>query len=190
MFETYVNNIKFILGEILVTDKNGSLLSVENAFKDWIKLTYDNKISNNSIFFIGNGASSAMSSHMSADATKNGKLSARSLIDQSIMTAISNDIDYTEIFSLQLERYSHPGDILIAISSSGNSPNILNAVLTAKKSNMKIITLSGMTHNNKLRNLGDINFYVPGSEYGHVECAHQVVLHYWLDAYILNHVDL
>ena len=75
-----------------------------------------------------------------------------------------------------------PDDILIAISSSGNSLNIVNAVKTAKQMNGAVITLSAMSAENSIRHLGDVNFYVPAQTYGTAETTHAAILHYWMDA--------
>ena len=82
-----------------------------------------------------------------------------------------------------LERLARSGDMLIAISSSGNSPNIVRALEVARGLGVAAVTLTGMRADNKARALGDLNFYVPLSRYGWAESAHQVVLHYWFDQY-------
>ena len=79
-----------------------------------------------------------------------------------------------------LKIYFSEGDVLVAISSSGNSPNIVNAVSEATKKG-KVITLSGFKPDNKLKAMGDLNFYINASNYGIVECFHQVILHVILD---------
>jgi len=150
----------------------------------WQTMTQKAAAAGKSIYFIGNGASAAMSSHMSADATKNGKLKAKCLNDAALTTAISNDIDYKSVFSLQLERYAEAGDLLFTISSSGNSPNVIAAIQTAREKKMGVVTLSGMKPGNASRSLGDLNVYLPADRYGIVESGHQAVLHCWLDNYL------
>ena len=73
------------------------------------------------------------------------------------------------------------GDMLVAISSSGNSPNIIRAVKAAKELEGKIVTLSAMDQGNALRKEGELNFYVGGQTYGQAETAHAVILHHWMD---------
>ena len=75
-------------------------------------------------------------------------------------------------------------DMLITISSSGNSPNIIKAIHTARELGVFIVTLSGKKEDNQSRRLGDVNFYVPLDTYGLVESAHAVLLHCWLDMYL------
>ena len=73
------------------------------------------------MFFVGNGASAMMASHMAADASKNGGFRAMAFNDQALMTAVSNDICYEQSFAMPLKRFANPGDMLVTISSSGNS---------------------------------------------------------------------
>ena len=104
--------------------------------------------------------------------------------DGAFLTAISNDYGYEYVFAKGIEYFAHEGDVLLAISSSGNSANIINACLCAKSKNMKIITFSGMDGDNKLRQMGDINFYVDSKAYNIIENAHQIFLTSILDTII------
>ena len=79
--------------------------------------------------------------------------------------------------------------MLVAISSSGNSPNIIEAIGAARELEMHVITLTGMEPDNRARGLGDLNFYVPAQTYGLVECCHHVLLHCWLDRYMETRED-
>jgi D-sedoheptulose 7-phosphate isomerase len=128
-----------------------------------------------------------MASHMATDAAKNGRLRALAFNDSSFLTATGNDLAYDQVFSLPLERLARSGDLLIAISSSGNSPNIVRALEVARGLGVGSVTLTGMRPDNKARALGDLNFYVPLPRYGWAESAHQVVLHYWFDQYQDEH---
>jgi D-sedoheptulose 7-phosphate isomerase len=100
------------------------------------------------------------------------------------MTAVSNDIAYEECFAVPLKRFANPSDGLVTISSSGNSKNVIRAIETAKELKMKVITLSGMSPDNKSRKMGDLNFYIPADTYGIVEVNHQALLHCWLDRFM------
>lgn len=136
------------------------------------------------MFFCGNGASAAMAGHMALDWLKAGHAKAHSFNDPSVLTAVANDTGYENAFSLPLSRLGSAGDLLITISSSGNSPNVLAAVPEARRLGMKVITFSGFKPDNRSRQLGDLNFYVPCRTYGVAECCHQVLLHAWLDHYL------
>ena len=183
-FQSYVKSLEQSLQQTVVTDISGKTLRTEKGYDIWCRWTSGAKRTNSSIFFIGNGASAAMASHMSADATKNGGLKAMSFNNECLLTAISNDIAYEDVFRLQLERYAQEGDLLITISSSGNSANIIKAIQSAKNKKLRVLTLSGMNENNQSRTVGDLNFFVPHNYYGIVESAHQAILHCWLDKYM------
>ena len=100
------------------------------------------------------------------------------------ITCLSNDFSYEDVFSKQIEYHGFEDDLLVAISSSGNSKNIINAVERAKSKKMQIITLSGFNENNSLKKLGDINFYINSLEYGFVEILHLTVIHTALDLFL------
>lgn len=133
-------------------------------------------------FFIGNGGSAAIASHMAADWQKAGRIPAIAFNDASAVTALANDCGYDVVFADQLRMHAGSGDVLVAISSSGRSPNIHEAIDVARDHGMKIITLSGFDADNPLRSAGDVNFYVPSLRYGVVETAHLAILHSLLDA--------
>jgi D-sedoheptulose 7-phosphate isomerase len=138
------------------------------------------------LFFIGNGGSAAVASHMATDFSKNGGFPTFGPGDAAHMTCISNDIGFENVYSLQIERHGQLGDVLFAISSSGMSHNILHAVDVAKSKMMNVITLSGFREVNSLRRQGQVNFYVPSEQYGTVEIAHLAILHSILDEVIEN----
>lgn len=131
------------------------------------------------VIFIGNGGSNAVASHMASDISKNGGVRAVAFNDTPTLTMLGNDFGYGYVFSKQLEFYGFEGDILVAISSSGGSTNILNAAETAKEKKMKLYTFTGMvkTAENKLKDMGELNFIVPSEDYGIVEIAHLSLIH-------------
>jgi D-sedoheptulose 7-phosphate isomerase len=131
--------------------------------------------------FVGNGGSAGIASHLAIDFSKNGGLRSLAFNDSSALTCLGNDLGYENVFAKQLEFHARPGDLLIAISSSGRSPNILAAVKTARARNCKVVTFSGFTEENDLRKTGDINFFVRSREYGFVEVSHLALCHAVLD---------
>ncbi len=133
------------------------------------------------IFFIGNGGSAAIASHMAADWQKNGKMPTLCFNDAASLTCISNDVGYENVFSLPLQYHARLGDVLFAISSSGESESILHAVNHAAGRFMNVVTLTGFEPDNRLRGKGGVNFYVPSKNYGVVEIAHLAILHGLLD---------
>ena len=149
-----------------------------------IELAQDNR---QQVFVIGNGGSAATASHMMNDLCKGTlghkgdapwpRLRVIALTDNvSLMTAWANDTDYNHIFSEPLKNLAQRGDLLIAISASGNSPNILAAVEAAKQIGVKVIGLTGFG-GGKLAKLADISFVVPSDGYGPVEDVHMILDH-------------
>ncbi|MBI4064360.1 MAG: SIS domain-containing protein [Elusimicrobia bacterium] len=172
-----------VLKSIEIEDGGGSKLG-EQGFGAMLDLVTSQTRQSKKFCFIGNGGSAAIASHQATDFFKNGQVRAMAFNDSSLLTCLSNDYNYAEIFSRQIERMAEPGDILFAISSSGRSPNILNGVDAAKKIGCHVVTLSGFDEDNPLRRLGKINFYVPSHSYAHVENAHLLICHTLLDALI------
>ena len=135
------------------------------------------KESDNNLYIIGNGGSAAIASHVQKYLCKFAMYLAMVLNETSILTAYSNDISYEDAYKEHLSIWARDGDLLIAISSSGRSKNILKAAAFAKERGCKVITFSGFSPDNPLRLMGDINFYVRSDEYGIVETAHAIILH-------------
>lgn len=131
----------------------------------------------NKILIVGNGASAAISSHFSVDLTKNAGLRCVNFNEADMITCFSNDYGYERWVEKAIEFYGDEGDVLIAISSSGQSKNILNGCKAARDKNFSsIITLSGFESDNPLRQLGDINLWVDSKAYNFVENIHQLWL--------------
>jgi D-sedoheptulose 7-phosphate isomerase len=146
------------------------------------------EVTGNKIILIGNGGSAAIASHVAIDLSKNAHTRAITFNDAATLTCLSNDYGYEEVFSKQVEYYARPGDTLVAISSSGVSANIINAVAVANRvGRIATITFSGFDPDNQLRRMGHINFYVPSMRYGFVELAHIILLHSIIDKLALEH---
>ena len=133
------------------------------------------------LFFVGNGGSSAIASHMTADFMKNGGMNTYSLYDNAVTTCMGNDWGYEYIFSKPLEFLLRSEDLLVAISSSGNSKNIINAIEVAKRKGASVITFTGFEPDNKVKQMGNINVYVPSGKYGMVESIHNLILQQVVD---------
>ncbi len=183
-YKDYLLQLADCLEAMEVTSNKGSALTQDEGIDKWCKLTYELKSKKQKMYLVGNGASAMMASHMAADASKNGGFRAIAFNDPALLTAVSNDLAYDQSFALPLKRFADPDDLLLTISSSGNSPNIVASIAAAKEMGLKIITLSGMKPGNKSRSLGDLNFYIPAETYGLVEAAHQALLHCWLDLFM------
>jgi len=185
----YVGTASACVRNVSVTIADGTAIEVSEGFRRWIAIARDGRDAGQRMYFIGNGASAMMASHFAADACKNAGLSAMAFNDASLLTAIANDLAFEEIFALPLRQLGRPGDVVVAISSSGNSPNVIRALDVARSLPAKIVTSSGKSVDNQARARGDLNFYVAADRYGWVECAHQLILHYWLDQYLNLHGD-
>ena len=133
------------------------------------------------LFFIGNGGSAAVASHMAIDWMKNGGFATFGPGDAAYMTCIGNDHGFPNVYAHLVHRHGQLGDVLFAVSSSGMSDNILLAVEMAISQKMNVVTLSGFGPGNFLRNKGQVNFYVPSTQYGTVEISHLAILHSILD---------
>lgn len=154
----------------------------ENDFVQTLDLLKDVK----RIFFIGNGGSMAICSHMMEDYAKIARFQTFAFSDAALITCYSNDYGYEQAMKEWLKLYLEPRDLLVAISSSGNSMNINNAVDYANEIGSNVVTLSGFGSQNALRGKGKVNFYIASQSYGIVECFHQVILHSVLDEYAIN----
>ena len=137
------------------------------------------------VYFFGNGASAAFANHMALDFSKNGKILSRSLSDSALLTALSNDYSYENAMLeyLKIEGVTKD-DLVITISSSGNSPNIVSVLNYCKENHIKSLALSGLKKDNKSISLADYSIYVPMKTYGMVECIHQIFLHLILDEFM------
>lgn len=180
-FKKYEHAIAEALASTLFSAPETSIASSDDGLNLWEKLTKEVQTESGTIYFVGNGASASMASHMSLDVTKNGGIKSLAFNDSAFLTAISNDIDYERVFALPIEKFGQEGDMLIAISSSGRSANIVEAAKAAKRRKMIVVTLTGMEPGNPVRQLGDLNVFVPAQTYGIVECSHQILVHCWLD---------
>jgi D-sedoheptulose 7-phosphate isomerase len=151
----------------------------QNDFKNALAIIKGVK----NIFFVGNGGSNAICSHMMEDYAKIGRFRCFGFTDPALITCFSNDYGYERAMVEWLNIYFQPGDLLVAISSSGNSKNILNVSNKAKEMGGVVVTLTGFKSNNELKSKGDVNFHISSESYGIVECFHQVILHALLDEY-------
>lgn len=182
MHQEYLDQLARCLQDTKVYDRQGTAVEgYEEAIECMVQLFFSVKQAKKNVFFIGNGGSAAIAIHMTADFMKNGGMRTVSLYNNSVMTCMANDYGYENVFSSPLELLAQEGDLLVAISSSGNSPNIVNAVKTAQKKGMQIITFSGFRRENRINSMGDYNVHVPVSHYGIVESIHNLILQQMVD---------
>lgn len=128
------------------------------------------------LIFAGNGASASIANHASLDFTKQGKVKSVNFNESAFITAFANDYGYENWVEKALEFYAEEGDTLILISCSGTSKNVVNAAAYANKNNINLITFTGFSKNNPLKESGDINFWINSKSYNIIEGIHQIWL--------------
>jgi D-sedoheptulose 7-phosphate isomerase len=128
------------------------------------------------VFVIGNGGSSSIASHAVVDFVKAAGVRALCPTDASLLTCFSNDFGYDVCASKFIEYYADPSDLIILISSSGESENIITAARQAIKMKLPLITFSGFSKDNRLKQFGDVNFWCDSGHYNIVENSHQIWL--------------
>ena len=132
------------------------------------------------VLILGNGGSNAISSHIAEDYTKALKIVSTSFSDGARLTCYANDYGYENAFKEFIKEFSQPDGLVILISSSGNSKNIINCAEYCQKNNLKYIILTGFNQKNKLREYSQdavLDFWIDSTDYGIVECAHEIILH-------------
>lgn len=142
------------------------------------------KTGNKKLFIFGNGASSSISSHFSLDFTKQAKIRSMTFSDSSTLTAFSNDYGYENSFMEYLKAHHDNGDVVIFISCSGNSPNLVNCAEYAAKKQIKIISLTGFNGKNKLSEISDISLSVDSKAYNLIESIHTLYMSILCDSII------
>ncbi len=160
---------------------NNIIQTVDTTFTLIHDLLLNCKRNFSSIYTIGNGGSSGIASHHTNDLVNMIGLKAFTFSDSNLITCMANDYGYENVYSRPLDIIAQKNDILIAISSSGKSKNILYAAETATNKGCHVITLSGFESENPLRKIGNINIWTPVSDYGIVESAHFFILHSIVD---------
>ena len=171
--KSYINYLTSVLNSISLAD-----------IKKFVEVLLEARERESSIFFIGNGGSAATAGHFANDIaigtrTYEKPFRAISLCDnQAVITAIANDDGYEKIFSQQLQVLLKKQDVVVAISASGNSPNLLDAIDTAKKMNTITVGISAFD-GGKMKEMVDVSLHVPTEkgEYGPAEDAHMVLDH-------------
>jgi len=179
--DQYFLALSGILSNSKANGLDGMPLLLPEALTTAVEFVKTLKPTGHKAMIIGNGGSAALASHFQNDLCKAANIRATVFTEQALLTAFSNDESYECAYERHVQLWGQKGDILIAISSSGRSKNILRAVETAKSLGSLVVTLSGFSPDNPLRKMGNINLYVSSSSYGLVELAHAVLLHFISD---------
>ena len=171
--------IKSSIDSIIQLKSNLSEDTIETIIKKIINC-FDK---NGKLIFCGNGGSASDSKHLAAEFIGRYKLDRKPLpaialnTDTSVLTALSNDLGYAKVFERQIEALANQNDILFAISTSGKSKNVINAVNAAKRLKVFTICFTG-AKNNKLSDLTDISINVPAEQVNHIQEMHIMVGHF------------
>ena len=136
------------------------------------------------VYIIGNGGSASIASHVSVDFVKVAKVSSSTFNNSNLITCFANDYGYENWVVEAIKAYTNINDLIILISSSGTSKNIVNAAQYCKDKNIDLITLSGFTKDNPLSSLGNVNFHIESTEYNYIEMSHHIILLALVDIFV------
>lgn len=163
-FNQYWDSYRKIL---LDSREDIKFVEIKNIFK---------KISKNGgkIIFVGNGASASLASHAATDLTKQGKIRSIALNDHNLITALSNDYGYERWVEKALSYYGSEKDMVVLISVSGESPNLINALNYAKNKSIKTLSITGSSKKNTLNTSTDYSLWVDSKSYNIVESIHTI----------------
>ncbi|MBX9686097.1 MAG: SIS domain-containing protein [Candidatus Obscuribacterales bacterium] len=170
-----------LLCNVSVTSSHGEKFTSFIGVRKAIEIVRTAHSAAKKVVVIGNGGSAAIASHLALDLWNACGIKAVTFNEAAVLTCLSNDYGYENVFSKSLEMFAEAGDVLIAISSSGTSQNILNAAVEARRMGLKIISFSGFSKQAPLVSRSDLNFYVDSDQYGCVEVAHMALTHYLTD---------
>jgi D-sedoheptulose 7-phosphate isomerase len=186
----YFHNLSELLLSLQVTDGHGRVLPLDEGADKAVKTILAVRSASGKVMLIGNGGSAAIASHMQNDLCKAVGVRAMVFNEPPLLTALSNDHGYGCVFEQPVELWANPGDLLLAISSSGQSENILRAVRVSVARGCQVITFFGFKADNPLRRMGLLNFYVPSEFYGYVEAAHSVLTHFLTDCAMMARSEM
>jgi D-sedoheptulose 7-phosphate isomerase len=172
----YLSGIARVFERIEVTGPNGAPYTFDAGMARAVELVRSLR-SGGKALLIGNGGSAAIVSHMHNDLSKMVGVRAMCLTETPLMTALANDDGYETVFHKPITMWADTGDLLIAVSSSGESNNIVKAAAEAASRGCRLLTMTGFKPGNRLRQMGDINIFVPDLSYGYVEMTHSVLAH-------------
>ncbi len=154
---------------LLETDVSASLLAARDLLLEMNRR-------GGKMILAGNGASAAISAHAALDFSKQARTRAMTIGDAAAVTALANDHGYESWISKALDLYADEGDVVVLISSSGRSANVVQAARHARQRGLSLVTFSGFAADNPLRAHGDINFWVDSRAYNVVENVHSIWL--------------
>lgn len=174
----YFSSVAELMLTTQVTDRTGSPISLDAGTDKGVQMLCDIRSASRKVMLIGNGGSAAIASHAQNDLSESAGVRAMVFVDQPLLTALANDHGYEHVYERPIQLWAESGDLLLTVSSSGKSENILRAIDAARDKGCNVITLSGFAPDNPSRRMGDLNFYVASDVYGYVESAHTALAHF------------
>jgi len=174
----YLQSLNQLMLQTEVTNLAGAAITLEEGADRAIEMIVQMKSASGKVMLGGNGGSSAIVSHVQNDLSEAAGVRSMVFTEEPVLTARANDYGYGSVFERPIELWAEPGDLMVTVSSSGQSENIIRALSMAREKRCSLITFSGFKPDNPSRGLGDLNFYVPSSVYGYVEPAHMSLIHY------------
>lgn len=172
----YFAGFSRLFEQVETTLRNGTPLPMDEGISCVVEFVLSLKDGGKAML-IGNGGSAAIVSHIHNDLCKAVGVRAMLFNEAPFLTALANDDGYETVFDRPVDLWVEPRDLLIAVSSSGESENIVRAAARAADRKCRVVTFTGFKPANRLRQLGDVNVYVPHAAYGYVEMAHSVIAH-------------
>ena len=172
-FKNYNNSIYELLNNFDTSLIDQSVELIDNC-----------KRNNGKVFIVGNGGSSSIASHVSVDFAKVANIQSETFNNANLITTFANDYGHDNWICEAIKAYLQKNDILILISSSGTSKNIVNAANYCKNNNIELITLSGFNSINPLSKLGDVNIHINSQNYNFIEMSHHIILLSIVDIFV------
>ena len=163
-------------------EHRGRPVPLEVGLRTLVRLWARQRADGAGVYWIGNGGSAATASHLSQDLLNKCGIRSLTFNDPALITCMANDYGYREVFARPLAALAREGDVLMAVSSSGTSDNVVGAVEAALGKGLEVVALSAFRADNRLRGLGvTLSFHTPTASYGQAELAHGALLHAALD---------
>ena len=181
----YLCGLSRMFEQVQVTGPQGAPVALDEGISRIVDLVVARR-NGGKVLLIGNGGSAAIVSHIHCDLCKGAGVRAMVFNEPPLLMAMANDDGYRTVFERPVGLWAEPGDVLIAISSSGESENMVAAATMAEARGCRVVTFTGFKPSNRLRQLGEVNVYVPASGYGYVELTHSIIGHYITDMAMLE----
>ena len=172
-FKKYFNNLKNLIGEIKINE-------LEKYFKLFVKV----KNNKGKIMIFGNGAGASIASHAATDFTKNAKVPAMSFDSSTYLTCLSNDYGYDQVVLKAISHFYKKDDLIILLSASGNSLNMINAAKYCNKNSIQYLSISGFSKKNKLNKISKNKIWIDSVSWNLVEIVQLSILLSYVDRII------